>query len=48
MYSESMRDFGDACACAAAMEKCEGRLLSLDRDLSKVPDIQRTEEPSGG
>ena len=37
--------FGDACACAAAVQDCGGRLISFDRILSRVPGISRLEEP---
>jgi predicted nucleic-acid-binding protein len=43
LYSESVSHFGDACACAAALEDCDGRLLSFDRKLSGVDGIRRTE-----
>lgn len=43
LYGASTRDWGDACACAAALEQCEGRLLSFDKQLSKVDGIQRLE-----
>ena len=43
LYGTSVRDFGDACACAAALEECEGRLLSFDRKLSSVEGISRLE-----
>ena len=46
LYGTSVRDFGDACACAAALEECDGRLFSFDRKLSKVNGIQRAEEPA--
>jgi hypothetical protein len=36
-----VRDFGDACACAAALQRCEGRLVSFDRKLSGVDGISR-------
>lgn len=45
LYATSVPHFGDACACAAALEKCEGRVLSFDRDLSRVKEIRRTETP---
>lgn len=37
------RDFGDACACALALEACEGNLLSFDRRIRNVPGIIREE-----
>ena len=43
MYADSVPHFGDACACAAALEACEGRLLSFDKDLSGVPGVRRLE-----
>jgi predicted nucleic acid-binding protein len=36
---------GDACCCAAAIFDCGGLLYSFDRDLSRVPEIDRREEP---
>lgn len=44
LYGNSVAHFGDACACAAAIEHCEGRLLSFDKKLSSVESIQRLEE----
>lgn len=46
LFGSTVPHFGDACACAAAMEECDGRLLSFDQRLSKVPGIERTEEPN--
>ena len=43
LYAGPVPHFGDACACAAALEECEGRLLSFDRELSAVEGIRRTE-----
>jgi len=43
IYAESNAHFGDACACAAAIEECEGRLFSFDRELSKIEGIHRSE-----
>jgi len=45
LYFTSVPHFADACACAAAVEDCEGRLLSFDRKLSRVEGVRRTEEP---
>lgn len=47
MYGGSLRHFGDACACAAALEDCEGRLCSFDRELSAVEGIVRRETATG-
>ena len=44
LFSESVGHFGDACACAAALEECQGRLASFDRKLSSAPGIERIEE----
>ncbi len=44
LYGTTITHFGDACACAAALEECEGRLLSFDKGLSGVDGVQRTEE----
>lgn len=43
LYSTSIPHFGDACACAAALETCEGRLFSFDKELSGVDGIERLE-----
>lgn len=43
IYAETNAHFGDACACAAAIEDCKGRLFSFDRSLSKVEGITRRE-----
>ncbi len=43
LYATVAPHFGDACACATALEGSEGRLLSFDRKLSSVPGIERTE-----
>jgi len=43
LFARGVAHFGDACACAAALLKCEGRLFSFDRDLSRVEGITRTE-----
>jgi predicted nucleic acid-binding protein len=44
LYGGLIPHFGDACACAAAIDKCEGRLFSFDRELSSVPGVERVEE----
>jgi predicted nucleic acid-binding protein len=43
LYATTVRHFGDACACAAALEDCGGRLYSFDRKLSRVPGVERVE-----
>ena len=43
IFGKGQAHFGDACACAAAIEDCEGRLFSFDRELSKVAGIHRSE-----
>lgn len=45
LFADSVRHFGDACVCAAAVEECDGRLLSFDKELSRVQGISRAEEP---
>jgi predicted nucleic acid-binding protein len=45
IFAETNAHFGDACACAAALEDCEGRLFSFDRELSKIEGISRSEHP---
>lgn len=44
LFAHSVSHFGDACACACALEECEGRLYSFDRKLSGVEGIERREE----
>lgn len=49
LYGDTVKHFGDACACAAALETSEGRLYSFDRELTDVPGVQRSEEsPEAG
>lgn len=43
LLADSVKEFRDACACAEALEECEGRLYSFDRKLSSVSGIRRTE-----
>ena len=43
LFAGPVRHFGDACVCAAALEECEGRLFSFDRELSTVEGIERAE-----
>jgi predicted nucleic acid-binding protein len=45
VFAKTNAHFGDACACAAALECCEGRLFSFDRKLSKIDGISRSEHP---
>ena len=47
LFSETTPHFGDACACAAALQDCEGRLYSFDVKLSKVKGIERRESAFG-
>jgi predicted nucleic-acid-binding protein len=47
LYAISVPHFGDACACAAALDQCEGKLLSFDRKLSRVSGIHRAESAGG-
>lgn len=44
LFRDTVKHFGDACACAAALEECEGRLYSFDRKLSSVPGLKREED----
>lgn len=46
LFAGEVRHFGDACACAAAIEDCQGRLLSFDRKLTGVAGVARAEEVS--
>ena len=43
LFSQGIKHFGDACACAAALQDCDGRLYSFDAELSKVRGIRRLE-----
>lgn len=45
IFTNTQAHFGDACACAAALESCEGGLFSFDRKLSTVKGVNRTETP---
>lgn len=45
MFAGGVRHFGDACACANAMDDCEGRLYSFDRKLRSVPGIEIMQPP---
>jgi predicted nucleic-acid-binding protein len=44
LYATAVPHFGDACACAAALELCGGRLLSFDKKLSGISGIQWQEK----
>ena len=44
LYGDSVPHFGDACACALALDTCEGRLFSFDKKLPRVPGLERLEE----
>jgi predicted nucleic-acid-binding protein len=43
IYGRTLSHFGDCCACAAALDDSNGRLLSFDKRLSGVEGIQRLE-----
>lgn len=43
LYASDLPHFGDACACAAALDVSDGKLLSFDKDLSSVQGISRLE-----
>ena len=43
LFSTSIKHFGDACACAAALQDCDGRLYSFDAELSNVQGIARSD-----
>ncbi len=43
LYATSVPHFADACACAGALERCEGRLYSFDKKLSHVEGVTRLE-----
>ncbi|MGD9498000.1 MAG: PIN domain-containing protein [Armatimonadota bacterium] len=49
LFGGPVPHFGDACACAVAVEECDGRLYSFDRKLCSVEGISRAEHlPSAG
>ncbi|MCE5238929.1 PIN domain-containing protein [bacterium] len=43
LLGTTVAHFGDACACAAALDETEGRLYSFDRKLSRVEGVTRLE-----
>ena len=43
LLGTTVAHFGDACACAAAIEETEGRLYSFDKKLSRVEGVTRLE-----
>jgi predicted nucleic-acid-binding protein len=43
LFADGMKSFGDACACASAIQDCGGKLYSYDEKLSGIPGITRTE-----
>jgi predicted nucleic acid-binding protein len=43
LFADTVKHFGDACACACALEESEGQLLSFDRKLSSIAGIDRRE-----
>lgn len=43
MFANGIKSFGDACACATAIQNCDGRLYSFDTKLSRIPGIVRSE-----
>lgn len=47
LFANDIPHFGDACACAAALEQCSGRLLSFDKKLSGITGVNRLEDPKG-
>jgi predicted nucleic acid-binding protein len=47
LFGSTVKHFGDACACAAALEQCDGRMYSFDRKLSSLTGITRAEEDDG-
>lgn len=44
LFATSVPHFGDACACAAAMEHTDGRLYSFDKKIPKVDGVTRLEQ----
>ncbi len=47
LFAGPVKHFGDACACATALEECAGSLYSFDRKLSSVEGIGRTDSVAG-
>lgn len=45
LFTANVPHFCDACACALALEKCDGRLYSFDKKLSSIPEVTRLEHP---
>jgi predicted nucleic-acid-binding protein len=43
LYAGPCEHFGDACACATALDSCDGRIYSFDRRISGVTAIERRE-----
>jgi predicted nucleic-acid-binding protein len=43
LYGVSTSDWGDACLCATALERCEGRVLSFDKGIKDTEGICRTD-----
>lgn len=41
LFGKSLKHFGDACACATALQECDGRLLSFDTGIPKGHGIKR-------
>ena len=48
LYAARKLSFADACACAAALDDCDGRIYSFDRKLSGVPGVERLERAGDG
>lgn len=44
LSASSTRGYGDACACATALDECDGKLFSFDKKLSRVEGISRVED----
>ncbi len=44
LYANGVSHFGDACVCAAAIERCGGQVFSFDQGLGQTPEIFRREE----
>jgi predicted nucleic acid-binding protein len=43
LFADTVKHFGDACARACALEECEGRRFSFDREPSSVCGVDRRE-----
>jgi len=47
LFGSTVKHFGDACACATALEESDGQLYSFDRKLFSATGIKRAEKFTG-